>query len=303
MHVDTIECIKGKYTMKQTYDTSVSNLIQVKKKRQRLTKTNILTSHQVTDASSANPSLTLQKAPPFSNSDPKDASSITSLTHQKAPIISNAISIPAEPPPSHPWTNFWPPNILKIINSIIIVPCATPTHPLFKFNLNLEAAHKNYFVMRKFNNNFEQALKAQQDSPLGYGSKFRKPSTLEPLLSCHPNWKHFKKLLKNGSEWPLDRLDESTRLQDINKALTFGNHKGASSKPAILQELINNNIIHSFALPLPLSKIRNIKGILFAPLNIQLQNTIDETVQIIPKDQMTHNQSFKWLTSGTSVNS
>ncbi len=75
--------------MKQTYDTSISNLIQVKKKRQQLTKTNGLTSHQVTDTSSANPSLTLQKAPPFSNLDPKDASSITSLTHQKAPIISN----------------------------------------------------------------------------------------------------------------------------------------------------------------------------------------------------------------------
>ncbi len=219
--------------MKQTYDTSVSNLIQVKKKRQRLTKTDVLTSHQVTDASSANPSLTLQKASLFSNSDPKDASSITSLTHQKAPITFNAISIPAEPPPSHPLANFWPPNILKICKSNIIVPCATPSRPLFEFNLNLEAAHKNYLVMRKFNNDFEQVLKAQQDLPLGYGSEFRKPSTLEPLLSCHPNWKRFKKLLKNGSEWPLNRLDESTRLQDVDRhlplAITRGHHRNQLS--------------------------------------------------------------------------
>ncbi len=74
-------------------------------------------------------------------------------------------------------------------------------------------------------------------------------------------------------------------------------------KPALLQELVNDDVIHGFDLPLPLSKIRNNKGVLFAPLNIQLQNTIDETGRIIPKDRMTHNQSFKWSASGTSVNS
>ncbi len=221
--------------MKQTYDTSISNLIQDKKKRQQLTKTNVLTSYQVTDASSANPSLTLQKAPPFSNLDPKDASSITSLTHQKAPIISNAISIPAESPPSHPLTNFWPPNILKIIESIIIVPCATPSCPLFEFNLNLETAHKNYLVMRKFNNDFEQALKAQQDSPLGCGSKFRKPSTLEPLLSCHPNWKHSRSYSKMGlsglsTDW-MNQLDCKTLTRHLPLAITRGHHqKQLSSK-------------------------------------------------------------------------
>jgi hypothetical protein len=109
--------------------------------------------------------------------------------------------------------------------------------------------------VRKFNNDIEQALNAQQDSPLRYGSEFRKPSTLKPLLSCQPNWKCFKRLLKNGSEWPLDALDESKRFQDLDKALTFGNHMGASSKPALLQQLVKDNVIHGFALPLPLSKI------------------------------------------------
>jgi len=50
-------------------------------------------------------------------------------------------------------------------------------------------------------------------------------------------------------------LDKSKRFQDIDEALMFGNHKGASSKPALLQELVNDNVIHCFALPLPLSKI------------------------------------------------
>jgi hypothetical protein len=139
--------------------------------------------------------------------------------------------------------------------------------------------------------------------PLDTDLNSEKPSTLKPLLSCHPNWKRFKRLLKNGSEWPLDALDKSKRFQDVNKALTFGNHKGASSKPSLLQELVKDDVIHGFSLPLPLLKIQNIKGILFAPLNIQPQNTINKTGRIIPKDRMTHNQSFKWTASGTSVNS
>jgi hypothetical protein len=39
-----------------------------------------------------------------------------------------------------------------------------------------------------------------------------------------------------------------------------------------------------------------------APMNIMEQNTIDKFGQIIQKDRLTHNQSWKW-SSGTSVNS
>ncbi len=39
-----------------------------------------------------------------------------------------------------------------------------------------------------------------------------------------------------------------------------------------------------------------------APMNIMVPNTIDKFGQIIPKDRLTHNQSWKW-SSSTSVNS
>ena len=39
-----------------------------------------------------------------------------------------------------------------------------------------------------------------------------------------------------------------------------------------------------------------------APMNIMEQNTIDELGLIVPKTQLTHDQSFPW-TSGASVNS
>ena len=38
-------------------------------------------------------------------------------------------------------------------------------------------------------------------------------------------------------------------------------------------------------------------------MNISAQNSIDEFGNIVPKDRLTHDQSFKWSSSGTSVNS
>ncbi len=110
--------------------------------------------------------------------------------------------------------------------------------------------------MRRFENNLGKALGAQQDSPLGYGSKFRKAELLKQLLNCHPNWERFKNLLNNGSIWPLAEISEEERIKDMEEALTFGNHKGAMTKPDLLKLLVNDDVIHGFALPLPLKKIR-----------------------------------------------
>ena len=54
--------------------------------------------------------------------------------------------------------------------------------------------------------------------------------------------------------------------------------------------------------PLSLDKAQKIPGILLTPMNIQKQNTINKLGQIVEKDCLTHNQSYKWL-SGMSVNS
>jgi hypothetical protein len=55
--------------------------------------------------------------------------------------------------------------------------------------------------------------------------------------------------------------------------------------------------------PPPLYKAKLIPKLLFAPMNIQHQNTIDETEKIINKERLTHDQSSKWSRLETSVNS
>ena len=111
-----------------------------------------------------------------------------------------------------------------------------------------------------------------------------------------------KQVLTHGSKWPLQPLVKDDRIKDVEEALIFGNHKGAVKQQDLLVKLVTDNVIQKFALPLPLDKIAQIPGVLLAPLNIQAQNTINERGEIIPQNQLTHDQSWKWQ-SGTSVNS
>ena len=112
-----------------------------------------------------------------------------------------------------------------------------------------------------------------------------------------------EEILTRGSKWPSDEISEEDRARDLNKALTFGNHKGASSKPEILKKLVNKDIKYSFSLPIPLDSVTKIKGLEMAQMNIMAQNTIDEHGRVIPKDRLTHDQSWQWEKSGTLVNS
>ena len=145
------------------------------------------------------------------------------------------------------------------------------------------------------------AIEAQAESPVSYGSEFRPTSTLEQVFGLHPNWPRMKKLLEKGSDWPLDEVSMGDREADLDEALAFGNHRGAESKPELLRELVVQDIIHGYALPIPLSTITKLPGAILAPMNIQRQDTINAEGQIIDKDRLTHDQSYEW-SRGKSVN-
>ncbi len=193
----------------------------------------------------------------------------------------------------------WPSNLIQLLQDIMALPCPNPSKPQFEFDFSVEAAEKNFILlMQKFGGDLHRALHAQKNSPLSYGSEFKPVSALEPIFSRHPNWPRMKIILL----WPLSPLDESDRLKDIDGALKFGNHKGAVQQKELLLTLVNNDVVQGFALPLPLDKIKKVPGVLLAPLNIQLQKTIYKRGKIIPKNRLTHNQSWEWQ-SETSVNS
>ena len=73
-------------------------------------------------------------------------------------------------------------------------------------------------------------------------------------------------------------------------------------QPELPKKLVSKDVHFGYCLPLPLTKAAHSPDILIVPMNIQQQNAINEHGRIVPKDRLTHNQSFEW-SSGTSVDS
>mmetsp|Transcript_13224 Transcript_13224/g.28024 ORF Transcript_13224/g.28024 Transcript_13224/m.28024 type:complete len:842 (+) Transcript_13224:3970-6495(+) len=191
---------------------------------------------------------------------------------------------------------------MEVVEKVINSPVEKLKAPDFAFELSQEAAQKNYLILSKHNFNLDEALKSQKGTPLEYGSEFRRVEVLENLFGRHPNWGRMERLLRKGSDWPMDELDTKSRHRDLHDAITFGNHKGATKKQDLLRKLCEKDVVHGYALPLPLAKMTKIPNALMAPMNIMSQNTIDEHGRIVEKDRLTHDQSYKF-SSDTSVNS
>ena len=119
----------------------------------------------------------------------------------------------------------------------------------------------------------------------------------------HPLWNRFRQFLVHGSVWSLAKLTEALHKSNLLEALKLGNHKGATNDQSLLCKSVKTYVIHRYCLPIPLHGISKIPGAILAPLNIMAQHTIDENGQIISKDRLTHDQSFAWPGSESSVNS
>ncbi len=156
-------------------------------------------------------------------------------------------------------------------------------------------------ILKKYNFNLAKAIEAQKSLPVGYGSEFWPPQTLKKIFMNHPLWNRMESLLIEGSKWPLTELSKRDRIEDLNKALQFGNHNGASQKSELLKKLISEDIKFGYGLVFPRGKIRRLPNACLAPMNIMNQFTLNASREIVDKDRLTHDQSFKWQ-SGLSVN-
>ncbi len=163
--------------------------------------------------------------------------------------------------PSQPSFD-WPINLVAIIKKIINKPCNTPTPPEFSFELNGEVALQNLAILSKYNFDLHKALDAIKNSPLCSGSEFRAPDKLTKVFSLQ----RMKCILTDGSKWPLVSISEDARKRDVLDALTFGNHKGASTKPDLLQKLVGKEVKYGYSFAIPLSSITSIFGVCMAPI-------------------------------------
>jgi hypothetical protein len=84
------------------------------------------------------------------------------------------------------------------------------------------------------------------------------------------------------------------RKKDIDLGFhwNLGNHKSIEKFKAMMDPLVNKDINHGFALPLPVDILYNISKASLAPLGCHKQETINELGIKVPKYRMTHDQSF-----------
>ena len=81
-------------------------------------------------------------------------------------------------------------------------------------------------LLRDQDFNLENILNSEPNIT-SYGSEFKPVPELEPLLHLHPRWSEMKKKLLEGATFPVIKLDDETRLQDIEAMKIRGNHKSA----------------------------------------------------------------------------
>jgi len=173
---------------------------------------------------------------------------------------------------------------------------------LFQFENTQDAALHNDLILKHFNYNLHDAIIAQQNSQVMYGSEFKPPNHLEELLFVHPNWKKLKQILLEGATFPLSPISTEERKLDLDFHLDRGNHSiSAIQNKKALDDLIDKDIKLGFALPLPIQSLFSKPNASIAPLGCQEQETINTNGECIHEFRMTHDQTFSGP-SGKSVN-
>ena len=164
------------------------------------------------------------------------------------------------------------------------------------------AAIHNAKILSQYNYDITRLISAHPNSTISYGSEFRASTALRPLLHRSPLWPTVLAILDDGAKYPLERISNSRRLQDLTEAIQRGNHKSAISEPKILRKLISKDVTAGFQLPTTIESMHKIPHACIAPYGVVHQTTIDNEGNLIPKKRAAHDQSFKF-SSGTSVNS
>jgi len=86
---------------------------------------------------------------------------------------------------------------------------------LFSFNNDAESKKKNASILCQFQLDITKAIQAQSNTLTSFGSKFRSPENLEPLLSLYPNWSELWNILLNGATFPFWPISDDEQKMDI----------------------------------------------------------------------------------------
>ena len=103
-----------------------------------------------------------------------------------------------------------------------------PTAGPFRYEFTPEAAEHNTSVLESFDFDLAKVIDSYPGLHISYGSEFRPPWQLEPLLRHHPSWQEFHDDMLYGIQYPFtEQIDEPTRIKQLEANMARGNHKSA----------------------------------------------------------------------------
>jgi hypothetical protein len=203
-----------------------------------------------------------------------------------------------------PWPSRLKPWMGYITKAIEWTPPAPFNATDFRFETSMEAAEHNFRVLERQKFDLQEIITGSEseNTPIRPGSEFRPIHLLDRILQNHPLWPRARRTLTRGFTMPMVDIPEENRKRDVSDALTYGNHKSTLLNPAVVLEMLDEEVKHGWQLVLPSRSITGIPGTIISPLGLVQQNTINELGETTVKWRLTHDQSFKF-SSETSVNS
>ena len=97
-----------------------------------------------------------------------------------------------------------------------------------RFDVSKEAAVHNFNLFKQANFNLRDILNTKGETIFTtFGSKFKDVKMLEKFLKHHHRRKDLNLMITNGSQWPIEELEEKSRLADLKEDLGRRNHKSA----------------------------------------------------------------------------
>lgn len=192
--------------------------------------------------------------------------------------------------------------LMTIIDQILAHPCPVPAPPPFVFATSTAAADHNLSILQQFDFNVDKCLHSSTTTCTP-GTEFRAVHQLDNLFSRHELWSHVRPMLLLGASTHLSHdPDPEQRSQENTALLSFNNHKTAQAFPAVISKSLNAEVRYGFCVVLPLRAIPLIPHSMICPLGIAEQMTIAANGDRIPKQRLTHDQTFCLLTGSESVN-
>ena len=182
-------------------------------------------------------------------------------------------------------------------------PVGAPNPPPFKFKAGKEAKQWNNGVLEASGYDLGVVIAEAKGSTIDYGSEFRGPSDLEPLLGKHPSFGFIEAVLRQGMPF---QFKEEVPAQIIDKergrVLAYGNHKSVQGHKEAVCKMVQKEVDRGFALLLPVDTVGKLNGSMVQLVGVTIQQSLDKKGNRVPKPRLTHDDSYTSGDRKISVN-